>query len=166
MITIKKYMLIGLIVNVKNFIMKDILILFFLIFFSHSLIYSQSTKEKLVMVMEQNRFLNERLKSLNEKFEKQDKAIWVLENKIQSLDSKIIALENQVNQVKSITNTPESTQILNKSQIKEEPKIQNNGIQNNSDTPRSFGQCKANTQKGSRCSRQGGATGYCWQHSK
>jgi septal ring factor EnvC (AmiA/AmiB activator) len=166
MITIKKYMLIGLIVNVKNFIMKDILILFFIILFSPSLIYSQSTKEKLVMVMEQNRFLNERLKSLNEKFEKQDKAIWVLENKIQSLESKIIALENQVNQVKSITNTPESTQALNKPQIKEEPKIQNNGIQNNSDTPRSFGQCKAITQKGSRCSRQGGATGYCWQHNK
>jgi septal ring factor EnvC (AmiA/AmiB activator) len=164
--TIKKYMLKGLIANVNNFKMRNILILFFSILFSPNLIYSQSTKEKLVMVMEQNKFLNERLKLLNEKIEKQDKAIWGLENKIQSLESKIIAFENQLNQVKSITNTPESTQSPNKPQIKEEPKIQNNGTQNNSDTPRSFGQCKAITQKGSRCSRQGGATGYCWQHNK
>ena len=101
------------------------------------------------MVMGQNKFLNEILKLLNEKIEKQDKSIWVFEDKIQSLEIKTIAFESQFYQVKSITNKPEITQSLNKQQIKEELKIQNNGTQNNSDTPRSFGQYKAITQKGS-----------------
>ena len=28
----------------------------------------------------------------------------------------------------------------------------------------SSGQCKANTKKGTRCSRSAGSNGYCWQH--
>ena len=28
----------------------------------------------------------------------------------------------------------------------------------------SSGQCKANTKKGTRCSRSAGTNGYCWQH--
>jgi len=32
--------------------------------------------------------------------------------------------------------------------------------------PAASGQCKATTQKGTRCSRAASSNGYCWQHGK
>ncbi len=84
------------IVNVKKATMKRILIcLLFLISFIQT--YSQSTKERLVMVMEQNKYLNDKIKLLGEKVETQEKTIWNLENKLKLIESKLLQLESTPN---------------------------------------------------------------------
>jgi len=138
-----------------------------------SIIQAQSTKERLIMVMDQNKYLNDKLKSLSDRLEKQEKLILTQEGKIQNLESKIQTLESRtialVNQ-QALINYPKSTTENighNKlSEINEEPKLQKNNTQNFNESSKDFGRCKAITQKGTRCSRQGGATGYCWQHNK
>ncbi len=137
------------------------IIIFLLSVISFLPAYSQSTKERLIMVMEQNRYLNEKLKGLSEKMETQEKTIWNLENKIKSIESKLNELESSTNR------NAENKQIVKPTNNITNEKSQNSTKpENNNEQPRSFGQCKAITAKGTQCSRQGGATGYCWQHNK
>lgn len=71
--------------------MKRILIcLLFLTFFIQT--YSQSTKERLVALTEQNKYLNDRIKLLSEKVETQEKTVWNLENKLKLIESKLLQL--------------------------------------------------------------------------
>jgi len=125
--------------------------------FTATLGVSQSNKERLIMVMEQNKFLNEKLKSLSDKVENQEKVIWSFENKIKNLENKISQLET----IKNISSDGKQQQIQ---PVKNEESKPN--PEKNKEQPRNFGQCKATTSKGTQCSRQGGATGYCWQHAK
>lgn len=148
------------IVNVKKATMKRILIcLLFLTFFIQT--YSQSTKERLVALTEQNKYLNDRIKLLSEKVETQEKTVWNLENKLKLIESKLLQLESTPNT--NVDNKQTAKQ--NNNTTIESPKNDTKS-ENNNEQPKSFGQCKAITAKGTKCSRQGGATGFCWQHNK
>jgi TolA-binding protein len=119
---------------------------------------SQSTKEKLGMVIEQNRSLQERFNALSSKVEMQDKIILSLESKVNYLEKRIQDLESSKDtRLQAIPPPSQAKPLMNNSE---------NSKPENREQPKSYGQCKATTQKGTRCSRQGGPTGYCWQHAK
>jgi peptidoglycan hydrolase CwlO-like protein len=83
------------------------------------------------------------------------------EEKVTSLNTQVYNLTTQVNNLRANQNNDNSKKGLveNSSQLeqKEEPQKQKK---------QEFGQCKATTKKGSRCSRSAGSSGYCYQHLK
>jgi septal ring factor EnvC (AmiA/AmiB activator) len=64
---------------------------------SYSGSYSQSTKKRMEMVMDQNKYLNNKIKLLSTKIDSQEKLIKNFEVKIKSMEVKIIQLEKIIN---------------------------------------------------------------------
>ena len=74
-----------------------IVILILMIIMSYSVSYSQSTKKRMEMVMDQNKYLNNKIKLLSTKIDSQEKLIKNFEGKIKSMEVKIIHLEKIIN---------------------------------------------------------------------
>ena len=72
-------------------------ILILMIIMSYSGSYSQSTKKRMEMVMDQNKYLNNKIKLLSTKIDSQEKLIKNFEVKIKSMEVKIIQLEKIIN---------------------------------------------------------------------
>lgn len=151
--------------------MKHILFLF--LFYLPFNLLSQTTKVKnddIINLREQikelkieNNLLIEKIGELNLKFSQIEKAL--LNNQIE--------LTNSIERVqKSILFLGVDISSLIKGDIKNLPANYNNSNNNitkplNEEKTKKVeysGQCKANTKKGTRCSRSAGSNGYCWQH--
>ena len=151
--------------------MKHILFLF--LFYLPFNLLSQTTKVKnddIINLREQikelkieNNLLIEKIGELNLKFSQIEKAL--LTNQIE--------LTNSIERVqKSILFLGVDISSLIKGDIKNLPANYNNSNNNitkplNEEKTKKVeysGQCKANTKKGTRCSRSAGSSGYCWQH--
>ena len=151
--------------------MKHILFLF--LFYLPFNLLSQTTKVKnddIINLREQikelkieNSLLIEKIGELNLKFSQIEKAL--LNNQIE--------LTNSIERVqKSILFLGVDISSLIKGDIKNLPANYNNSNNNitkplNEEKTKKVeysGQCKANTKKGTRCSRSAGSNGYCWQH--
>ena len=151
--------------------MKHILFLF--LFYLPFNLLSQTTKVKnddIINLREQikelkieNNLLIEKIGELNLKFSQIEKAL--LNNQIE--------LTNSIERVqKSILFLGVDISSLIKGDIKNLPANYNNSDNNNTKPLNEektkkveySGQCKANTKKGTRCSRSAGSNGYCWQH--
>jgi hypothetical protein len=148
-------------------------ILFLFIFYLPFNLLSQTTKVKnddIINLREQikelkieNSLLIEKIGELNLKFSQIEKTL--LNNQIE--------LTNSIERVqKSILFLGVDISSLIKGDIKNLPGNYNNS-NNNITKPLTeektkkveySGQCKANTKKGTRCSRSAGSNGYCWQH--
>lgn len=148
-------------------------ILFLFIFYLPFNLLSQTTKVKnddIINLREQikelkieNSLLIEKIGELNLKFSQIEKTL--LNNQIE--------LTNSIERVqKSILFLGVDISSLIKGDIKNLPANYNNS-NNNITKPLTeektkkveySGQCKANTKKGTRCSRSAGSKGYCWQH--
>ena len=151
--------------------MKQLTILF--LFYLPFSLFSQTTKVKnddIINLREQikelkieNSLLIEKIGELNLKFSQIEKTL--LNNQIE--------LTNSIERVqKSILFLGVDISSLIKGDIKNLPNNYNSS-NNNITKPineektkkvESSGQCKANTKKGTRCSRSAGTNGYCWQH--
>ncbi len=151
--------------------MKQLLFLF--LFHLPFNLLSQTTKVKnddIINLREQikelkieNNLLIEKIGELNLKFSQFEKAL--INNQIE--------LTNSIEKVqKSILFLGVDISSLIKGDIKNLPNNYN-GSNNNIAKPlleektkkvEYSGQCKANTKKGTRCSRSAGSNGYCWQH--
>ena len=151
--------------------MKHLLFLF--LFYLPFNLLSQTTKVKnddIINLREQikelkieNNLLIEKIGELNLKFSQFEKTL--INNQIE--------LTNSIEKVqKSILFLGVDITSLIKGDIKNLPNNYN-GSNNNIAKPlleektkkvEYSGQCKANTKKGTRCSRSAGSNGYCWQH--
>jgi len=148
-------------------------ILFLFIFYLPFNLLSQTTKvknddiinlrERIKELKIENSLLIEKIGELNLKFSQIEKAL--LNNQIETI--------NSIERVqKSILFLGVDISSLIKGDIKNLPSNYNSS-NNNITKPineektkkvESIGQCKANTKKGTRCSRSAGTNGYCWQH--
>jgi hypothetical protein len=148
-------------------------ILFIILFYLPFNLLSQSTKVKnddIINLREQikelkieNSLLIDKIRELNLKFSQIEKTL--LNNQIE--------LTNSIERVqKSILFLGVDISSLIKGDIKNLPSNYNSSNNNitkpiNEEKIKKVeysGQCKANTKKGTRCSRSAGSNGYCWQH--
>lgn len=83
------------------------------------------------------------------------------ERKINDLQNELLELKEIINHLKS-----DSNDLDNHKNTLNSSSSMNSSLNSNlkSSASKTYGQCKATTQKGTRCSRSATATGYCWQH--
>lgn len=139
--------------------MKKIAFLLVCLQFVNPLFSQQkSTKDQIETVRLENELTKEKMKTLELKIEILQKDIEELKKNIQSLTATI----SNTQQTKSVQ-PPVETKLDQNISNGSLPSTQVNSSKSTS-TPASYGQCKANTKKGTRCSRSAKANGYCWQH--
>jgi peptidoglycan hydrolase CwlO-like protein len=133
----------------------------YLLFALLSFAYSSSFAQNKKVLENQINDLFQSYERLATKIGMLEEKLRASEEKVTSLNTQVYNLTTQVNNVRANQNNDNSKKGLveNSSQLeqKEEPQKQKK---------QEFGQCKATTKKGSRCSRSAGSSGYCYQHLK
>jgi len=93
--------------------------------------------------------------------------------KIRDLELKVTDLKIDIERVRNLliamlnsrdTATKQNTNSVSSSETYSNSNSSSNQVNTKTSPVGSYGQCKAITQKKTRCSRNAKANGYCWQH--
>ena len=139
--------------------MKKIAFLLVCLQFVNPLFSQQkSTKDQIETVRLENELTKEKMKTLELKIEILQKDIEELKKNIQSLTAVISNAQQAKSAQPAVEAKPDQNINYGNSSSTQE------NSRKSTSTPTSYGQCKAITKKGTRCSRSARANGYCWQH--